>query len=185
MKCSVRGCNNSSRSKGWCKPHYDAWRRYGDAHQYRDRSKLSLWDKILEIGWTIDPKTKCKNWNGHLNWCGYGQFRNGNGPLIRVHRIIMERKLGRKLSRKEHVLHKCDNPSCGNDRHLFIGSQFVNMKDMRNKKRGYKDNWTHCPNGHEYPTDRPRNISSNRCRICANERNRKYLARKANRTFRG
>jgi hypothetical protein len=174
-KCSIRGCKNLSNSKGWCKPHYDAWSRSGDPKSYRgDRSHLSLWDKVSEIGWTKNKETKCKEWNGFRNELGYGLYRNGNDPLRRVHRIVMERKIGRSLLRSEHVLHKCDNPCCGNILHLRIGTPRDNMQDMWQKRRGFSSSWTHCPNGHKYPENRPVGIEKNRCRECANERNRRY-----------
>jgi len=34
-----------------------------------------------------------------------------------------------------NVLHTCDNPPCGNDRHLFLGTQSDNMIDCLNKGR--------------------------------------------------
>lgn len=30
MECKVDNCNNPVRSRGWCRSHYERWRRYGD-----------------------------------------------------------------------------------------------------------------------------------------------------------
>ncbi len=179
MKCSVESCTRPSHTRGWCKPHYDAWIRTGDPSSYRgDRSSLSLWERILETGWTR-TMSGCLEWNGYRNGHGYGQIRYGGkkGKLYRVHREAYRNLVG-PLTSRDQVLHICDNPACSEPSHLRKGRALENMRDMRAKRRGYKDLWNRCPNGHPYPADRPPGEHNNRCKICAAERNRRYLARR-------
>lgn len=177
-KCSVDNCPQDSRTRGWCKPHYDAWYRHGDPLAYRgDRSHLSIWQKIQEIGWTRTA-SGCLEYNGYRNELGYGQFREQHtNALLRVHRVVYG-MLVAPLSAEDKVLHRCDNPPCSEPTHLLKGTQADNIHDMMAKGRNYKADWLACPNGHPYPEDRPASISSNRCKQCARDRNRRYHERK-------
>lgn len=31
QNCSVEGCDRKPHAKGWCRKHYDSWRRYSDS----------------------------------------------------------------------------------------------------------------------------------------------------------
>lgn len=83
---------------------------------------------------------ECWNWIGKSKLkFGYGTFRecwtreNGRGKMRGSHVIAF--KIVRGDTRGLHVLHSCDNPSCCNPIHLFLGTQLQNMQDMIGKGR--------------------------------------------------
>lgn len=75
----------------------------------------------------------CKEWTAYRDRNGYGRFRfNGENRL--AHRIAYKLYYG--IDPKElFVCHTCDNPSCIEPTHLFLGTQKDNMDDMRHKGR--------------------------------------------------
>ena len=80
----------------------------------------------------VEKKSKCWNWKG-LKLHGYGIVWTGK-VQVKAHRFSWVLHNG-EISRGSCVLHKCDNKSCVNPRHLFLGNQDDNMKDMVKKKR--------------------------------------------------
>lgn len=78
----------------------------------------------------------CWIWQGCKTKDGYGllQIRGiGSSPLY-AHRVAWE-LLNGEIPRGVHILHHCDNPSCCNPDHLFMGNQRINNKDRDQKKR--------------------------------------------------
>lgn len=65
---------------------------------------------------------------------GYGQIGYAR-KLIKAHRVSWEIFRG-KIKNNLCVLHKCDNPSCVNPDHLFLGTQKDNAIDRSKKNRG-------------------------------------------------
>ena len=81
----------------------------------------------------VSDDNDCWIWLGAKSKKGYGRFKI-NGKLYSPHRIILELE-GIKIPNNLFVCHKCDNPSCVNSKHLFIGSRSDNMKDCFKKGR--------------------------------------------------
>lgn len=81
--------------------------------------------------------TPCINWTGSKDVYGYGRFKSG-GKTYKAHRVAYERAMGVKLSISEHICHRCDNPSCINPEHLFVGDSRVNALDRHAKGRDAK-----------------------------------------------
>lgn len=94
-------------------------------------------DRILR-NISIDKNTGCWNWNKYKNSKGYGCI-GLSGVKHLAHRysfsVFKEKILGKLC-----VLHKCDNPSCVNPDHLFLGTVKDNNIDKMLKGRAYTGN---------------------------------------------
>ena len=81
----------------------------------------------------VDPVTQCWNWTLGKSEKGYGRVKHG-GVRYRAHRMSYQLFVG-EIPDDMYVLHHCDNPSCINPDHLFVGTNVDNIKDMINKNR--------------------------------------------------
>ena len=91
---------------------------------------------------SMQRENGCREWIATKNSHGYGlihfSIKKGDGyksslPAHRAHYMAHHNII---LKRNEWVLHKCDNPSCVNIEHLFLGSPKDNNADMWAKGRG-------------------------------------------------
>ena len=76
----------------------------------------------------------CWEWTGAKDRDGYGVFGHHRSKQIRAHRASYELKFG-EVKDGVLVFHSCDNPSCINPDHLFLGSPKDNTQDMMKKGR--------------------------------------------------
>lgn len=88
----------------------------------------------FNLKWKLE-ESGCWFWIGSKFPKGYGQVKL---PKQRkqeyAHRISYMIHHGEILDGK-HVCHKCDNPSCVNPDHLFLGTAHDNHMDMKQKGR--------------------------------------------------
>lgn len=77
----------------------------------------------------------CIPWLGHRTVKGYGCLTySKDHRKTTAHRIAWVLEQG-DIAPEVLVLHKCDNPSCVNVEHMFLGSAQENMDDMVRKQR--------------------------------------------------
>lgn len=102
--------------------------RHKGAGRTREEIEARFWSKVIKTD-------GCWWWNARKLDAGYGMFHMGETMKV-AHRVAYELMIG-KIPDGMFACHKCDNPSCVNPEHLFIGTHKDNMHD-RMLKGGFK-----------------------------------------------
>ena len=137
--CGIQDCDREVFATDLCQRHYLRKRRYGDPlHITRDEPGTDLKTRLMDPKkWLIVDRgygTPCWEWvpkNKSVE--GYGRIkyqRRGHA----THRLMYEMHKG-EIPPRNNILHRCDNPPCGNPDHLFVGTQQDNIADMVSKGR--------------------------------------------------
>lgn len=90
--------------------------------------------------WLV-PDGECLVWTGRIHYrTGYGKYRppgatHATRKEVEAHRFALERKLGRPIAPGMMALHRCDNPPCCLEDHLYEGTHAQNMADMVRRGR--------------------------------------------------
>lgn len=81
-----------------------------------------------------EPNTGCFLWLGRISASGYAVSRI-NAKEILSHRAAYQLAHHVRLTPEQRVCHSCDQPTCINPEHLFIGTPLINSSDMVLKGR--------------------------------------------------
>lgn len=90
-----------------------------------------FWEKVKQL-----DTDQCWEWQAaQSKKTGYGYFYSIPNEQL-AHRASWILHFG-SIPNELCVLHHCDNPSCVNPNHLFLGDQSDNMRDASNKHHRY------------------------------------------------
>lgn len=96
---------------------------------FTEKDISRFWDKVDKSG----GDNACWVWRASRTPLGYGHFGFRRKLLI-ASRVAWELACG-SIPEGLHVLHHCDNPSCCNPKHLFLGTNHENVLDSLKKGR--------------------------------------------------
>ena len=90
-----------------------------------------FWEKV-----DIGDDHECWPWQASKNRAGYGKIGIGKHSMkpVGAHRVAFALSYGYNPE-DMLVCHTCDNPSCCNPKHLFLGTDYDNIRDAYNKGR--------------------------------------------------
>lgn len=145
-KCAKDGCEKLVNSRAtYCRNHFrtpeilENLARIGRERRQTEETKRKIakahtkpikqrfWSKV-----NIKGLFDCWEWMAYKDKKGYGRCNFFTDTL--VHRIAWILIYG-KIPKGLFVCHHCDNPSCVNPAHLFLGTHKDNMNDRDKKGR--------------------------------------------------
>jgi len=154
-----------------CGTHYRRWMSRGTTELKTTEERF--WEKVEKRG-----PDDCWEWQATKYRNGYGNiWVPAEGRKLLAHRYSYALANG-PIPDGFVVCHTCDNRSCVNPGHLWMGTQGDNLRDMVAKgrqKKAWMPHASHCSKGHDLAVvgtlDRPLPSGNTTvvCRKCRND----------------
>ena len=131
--CSVSGCPRKSRARGWCKLHYQRWKKWGDPEHIPPRGAKTTIAERFAV--SVDRTGGCWEWRGCHDREGYARTAYKKKNVL-LHRWAYEHFVG-PIPEDYVVDHICHNKGCVNPQHLRACTMQANCQ---NRLRANRDN---------------------------------------------
>lgn len=134
--CLIATCNGESYCRGWCRSHYERWRRHGDP--LKVVNGLPLDERFLSQ--IVEDASGCLLWTGRRNrWdeYGYGILGikiNGKEKNVYAHRYAWERVHG-PIPAGFEIDHMCYTKLCVLVAHLQMVTHQQNQENRSGAQR--------------------------------------------------
>lgn len=138
--CTYPGCKKRHQARGYCHLHYERFMRSGTPEQsLLSRCVRADLDEHFTMLFEVSRVDRhgCRIWAGSKTIDGYGRLMK-HRRAHKAYRLAYERFRG-PIPYGMEVCHSCDNPSCVNPDHLFVGTTRDNALDRQAKGRGNHD----------------------------------------------
>lgn len=104
-----------------------------------ESTQARFWQKVDQSA----GQDACWLWTTAHTHVGYGRFALTHQRTVYAHRLAYFLTYG-EIPTDKIVCHRCDNPTCCNPAHLFVGTHKENVQDMIDKGRKPRgeNHWT-------------------------------------------
>lgn len=124
--CSIDECARRTVARGWCKYHYNLWKRNGVPERVRAHTGATGDFLISHVS---TKHENCILWPYSVSGNGYGSGRVSGVKSNRAHRIMCELAHGSAPSPAHDAAHSCGIRACVNPNHLRWATRSENMQD--------------------------------------------------------
>lgn len=137
--CADPTCSSPVYCRALCIKHYSRWYKTGESAYVAESMHPRKPRGVSAEDWFWQgfsrAESGCLEWQRYIRGDGYGYCSRDVGDGSRfAHRVAWILTNG-VIPDGIDVLHKCDNPPCGDPDHLFLGTHADNMADMAKKGR--------------------------------------------------
>ena len=129
MKKSCTICDRPRLARGYCRLHYDRWKRHGDPHAGVSKAAPNGAPLAFLMDSLSQETDACIEWPFCRHPDGYGKLKYGDA-IAYASRVVCTLAHGEPPTSAHEAAHSCCNRPCINKRHLRWATSTENKADM-------------------------------------------------------